>query len=749
MVGCNNHPTANPANQKLTTPPIFFQDVTFEQLSEQELRDHWSKDNGDSLRTKATKLAKMEVATMIEVRLVGMRADGNLDLNVGEAELLKYLEASSSRGSKTAHILHPKDGKSHDLPFTTHFFYRVSHANQKLASDITQAIQKYIDANQDVRESKDIRIPYDVVDDVIARDHEDNKIGYAFYILNPFLPSKGVDTFSYKISQLSSATWDDSRNFSSPTNLLSARSVDADCGVSSWAGQRGYGWIDLSSGPTAYGPKTNGEGIVLPGTVPRPDDVFAEFLSQKKIKTMNVNLNSKQRQFVAQLAAQTVGFAHSMVGPSIHKFPVNFMKEIVIQIVIIHDKLHDFANHDHHHDGEEPKEGNGDDPKVAKDKGQEDMWDAVQTALSSLALPGQRVRVYTYHVRFEECELCVSAFTHALKVHSSPVADPAQGGLRMQMHSYLDSAELKDWLEHFDHMFWGMNMPSVMPMGVQGSGESRILTAFVFDLSSEQMLLLDRFHQAVAFDDMVIAIQTKAPEAMVDQTCNGKPARFLPSDSSRAVAAALLQAGWGVSATHEAWNPVLAASETNYQWAVGHTPFAHFSSLKTLSFAIRDAAFRNIIYSDLNDTMTGLHHLLRHFASFELEIQDALDPDEHLIFLRRLNVLSYKLEQSNHFLAVANFQQSILYSRSAISDLKSLHVLVDAASHHVAPKAVCGPAKAAGLQAWLNYLLRSVQAVALLLLVGLYGLLLNTWGLEKPVKMLSRYLCCGSKPKLF
>ncbi len=43
-----------------------------------------------------------------------------------------------------------------------------------------------------------------------------------------------------------------------------------------------------------------------------------------------------------------------------------------------------------------------------------------------------------------------------------------------------------------------------------------MLTAFVYDLHSSDIVLLDRFHQAVAFDDMVLAVQTQARAAVVD-----------------------------------------------------------------------------------------------------------------------------------------------------------------------------------------------------------------------------------------
>lgn len=43
-----------------------------------------------------------------------------------------------------------------------------------------------------------------------------------------------------------------------------------------------------------------------------------------------------------------------------------------------------------------------------------------------------------------------------------------------------------------------------------------MVNAFVYDLKTKDILLLDRFHQAVSFENMVIAVQTQASGAVVD-----------------------------------------------------------------------------------------------------------------------------------------------------------------------------------------------------------------------------------------
>ncbi len=76
------------------------------------------------------------------------------------------------------------------------------------------------------------------------------------------------------------------------------------------------------------------------------------------------------------------------------------------------------------------------------------------------------------------------------------------------------------------------------------------MTSFVFDLSTPEILLLDRFHQALSFGDMAVAVQTRAPAALLDFSCAQKPLQFDARDATRPLLAALLQTTWGVAPTY-------------------------------------------------------------------------------------------------------------------------------------------------------------------------------------------------------
>lgn len=54
-------------------------------------------------------------------------------------------------------------------------------------------------------------------------------------------------------------------------------------------------------------------------------------------------------------------------------------------------------------------------------------------------------------------------------------------------------------------------------------------------------------------------------------------------------------------------------SVTDSLWAVGHTPYGPFSGSKTVSFALRDTAQRNIVYSYVRKALSSMYENLFDF----------------------------------------------------------------------------------------------------------------------------------------
>ena len=107
--------------------------------------------------------------------------------------------------------------------------------------------------------------------------------------------------------------------------------------------------------------------------------------------------------------------------------------------------------------------------------------------------------------------------------------------------------------------------------------EDRVIPAFVFDVAASDVVLLDRRHQAVAFDDMVVAVQTPGiGSTSVDFSCNGESVTVPGDDCTRPLLAALLDVGWSVAGPHLSWNDHKGNIDVDWLWAVGNTPFGPF-----------------------------------------------------------------------------------------------------------------------------------------------------------------------------
>lgn len=62
------------------------------------------------------------------------------------------------------------------------------------------------------------------------------------------------------------------------------------------------------------------------------------------------------------------------------------------------------------------------------------------------------------------------------------------------------------------------------------------------------------------------------------------------------------------SCRYEHFSAHLNQTETDWMWAIGNTPFGYFSTSKTVSFAIKDAAYvPSLVYSHL-PLLCALYH---------------------------------------------------------------------------------------------------------------------------------------------
>lgn len=233
---------------------------------------------------------------------------------------------------------------------------------------------------------------------------------------------------------------------------------------------------------------------------------------------------------------------------------------------------------------------------------------------------------------------------------------------------YLDSAELHAWLGHY-------HAPSgSASSGRNWRGRANVLTVYLFDLARDESLLLDRESEVVAFDDMVIAVQTNAPHATSGgYSCDdfdGKRGR--PADGAveaagagrggpqhkgteheglgAGVLSALLQVGWGVAPTHLTFSALHNAARVDLLWSLTGTPsspFARGDAAAQLSWVQADASRRNLLLSLLDARLTELGGAIAPLQreDFDMDLGRVLTKAEAVHFSKRWQLLNHKLDR--------------------------------------------------------------------------------------------------------
>jgi hypothetical protein len=218
-------------------------DVWFDSLTERELVDRWSHDDGSSVAQKLQTLKTLTPTTVVDVVLVGFTGDGAEALAISEDELMRYLDAlpvssaihvsgeraaarspfvsplaaataaAANRGDKqtttttTTTTTTSTSAHTHTLPFGNAPLFRVTIASPDVAASIATAINDWIADHFDPATTQTtptqtttttatggggggdvavaMEVPVTVVDGIIAAHYDAKALSNALYILNP------------------------------------------------------------------------------------------------------------------------------------------------------------------------------------------------------------------------------------------------------------------------------------------------------------------------------------------------------------------------------------------------------------------------------------------------------------------------------------------------------------------------------------------------------------------------------------
>lgn len=414
------------------------------------------------------------------------------------------------------------------------------------------------------------------------------------------------------------------------------------CSGTIWTGKNRYLWIDLSAGPVDYGPALSGDGVLPRGELHPLTVLHGRPKSQKAL--------------LADLASLVYSAYKVLLVPSL-RIPVAFENSLLVQFIHIHGS--DVEN----------------DYKKGLDFGQIEKNFVDE---GGLLFGDQSLTFKKYDVDMAECSLCSFAVSLAITSYTSRYLFD---NYTLIVSEYLDSKRLHQTLsDSQDEIRRLAKLPE--------EDFGRVLPVYIFDLDVNSILLLDRYHQSVAFKDMVIAVRTKNTQTVSDYSCNGRHVFTQTRDLERPLVGSILQSMWGVSPTHLVWSAQHNSTLVDYTWSVGHTPFGLFSELSSLSFIQKDAARRNTLLTSLNHTITSALDVLESIAAHGGERK--LLPHYQLSeFLQRWNLFKYKIDKVVSSLSHLDFEMGLYYLRSSDHDLYAIHSLVYHASQDMEASLVC------------------------------------------------------------
>lgn len=532
---------------------------------------------------------------------------------------------SSAVSSDHLHVITPfSSSSSHQLALSHNFHLDVSLSSSPLSTHISEALKNHISNTPSSLRSPLASIPYSVVDDIIKEDFEKVKSYEEIYIYILHLGSQ-PKPYAYSYTE----------GDSSPGITKCLGTI--------WTGKERYLWIDLGAGPVDYGPALSGDGVLPRG----------EF---HPLAAMHGRPKS-QKSLLADLGSLVWSAYQVMLVPSL-RIPVPFENSLIIQFIHIYDG------------------SSGDNSGLDWKTIENTFVDEVNN--KGLLVGDQSLSFRTYKVKFSDCSICSFAIWRATTSYTSRYLFE---NYTLIVSDYLDSKRLHQTISESTEEFRKL-------AGLPEEDFGRVLPVFVFDLDVNSILLLDRYHQSVAFKDMVIAVRTKNSQTVSDYSCNSRPVFTQTRELERPLVGSILQSMWGVSPTHLVWSSRHNNTLVDYTWSVGQTPFGPFSEISSLSFVQKDAARRNVLLTSLNYSITSAIDVLESIVAHGGEGK-LLRNNQQKEFRQRWHLFKYKLDKAISALSHFDFEMALYYIRSSDHDLYAIHSLVYHASQDLEASLIC------------------------------------------------------------
>jgi len=294
-------------------------------------------------------------------------------------------------------------------------------------------------------------------------------------------------------------------------------------------------------------------------------------------------LDNNQDVFISKLGSVVSGSLRHLVAPPLPLFKIRFSQRVNFQVYVISDhKVYNprdyfYFNYEH-----------------------------FKNEIEKLKLSNQEFTFTIKSIDMSQDKSLALAYHTSLKTILSPVINE-NGEFTTKLNYYLDSKDIKNHLNrlYLNEFNNGNDNDEDNIYQFINSNEAKYIPIFLFSLSSNQPVFIDKNHQAKSLSNMVIAVQTNVLSWPSSFSANGhQTSLYLVNPTSSILAATALNLG-GLIGTHFTYSEAHHAATSNWHFSVGDSPLS-----KTFTFPFsyfndfqKDIIFRNYIVSSLERSL--------------------------------------------------------------------------------------------------------------------------------------------------
>eukprot|EP01104_Vermistella_antarctica_P018574 TRINITY_DN6935_c0_g1_i1.p1 TRINITY_DN6935_c0_g1~~TRINITY_DN6935_c0_g1_i1.p1 ORF type:complete len:987 (+),score=140.82 TRINITY_DN6935_c0_g1_i1:91-3051(+) len=414
--------------------------------------------------------------------------------------------------------------------------------------------------------------------------------------------------------------------------------VHANCMSDTWVGHGRFAFVDLTAGPFQWGPIVGGEGVRTLESLPEVPVLSDKHTPEKVLKLAHESFvdYGQRLQGYAENEVDSIAksYEENCFGPATSElFCINLSKRHGKLLNLIREK---------HLDITDLKgtlvEGEGADHIL--DGFLSELSSVVSSSLKHLVVPpsplfeadfSDRVSFDVTLIRSHESydpravnyfdfdsfksemgqfRLPHQEFTFSFKevtTSSEPALTMAyQTSLRSVMIPSLGvNGDFKSYSQlYINSMEFRRQLDAIRTRDKKGKRRAKLgrrIPIFIISMDYPNPVLVDKYYQAKALSDMVIAVQSDIPEWESRLACSNKPIYWDLRNPLRALLQASALSLGGLVPTHIEYNEAARRAGQNWLWSVGDNPVssttssgAHFNQFQF------DTVHRHFLVSDLD-----------------------------------------------------------------------------------------------------------------------------------------------------